>query len=337
MATKTLSSRANLYDVLKFKRPDAKGALAAANTMIEQNDLLRDLASVAANGGIFHQGLRVNSLPSGSLVEVGGTWGSTKTERTPYVEMLATIRDSWESPIDVLKTEGREISMALVEDEKVNHIEGNTQAWVNLLLKGPTTPAQNAVVGLMKRPPWNAIDSEFCYDVGGSGDDLRSAWLMMPSISTVHLLHNPNHPTLGVEMEDMGRSRAVDQLDTTKHNWILTIEFLLQQGLNIRDQRAVKRLANIPCAITDYSGPEVIRFAITASLKHKTLANRPWFLYCDADLYAQLVNGTNDKLKVYTSDKNIYQTTLPMIGSNIIIRREDALNYASGSGEAEVL
>ena len=339
MANNTLSSRGNLFDVLKFKRPDAKGAISVANTLIETLHFIQDMPSVPANGNTWHQGLRVQSLPSGSMVDIGGTWGASKTERTPFVECLATIRDSYESPLDVLKTEGPEISKALVADEKINHIEGNGQAWSNLLLNGPSTPTQNSIVGLMDRAPWATYDNEFCYNVGGTGNDLRSAWLIQPSITTVHLLHNPNHPTLGVEMEDKTGPNGiykVDPDDPTKHNYWAVIEFMLQQGLCIRDQRAVKRLANIPCAITDYSGPDVITYAITASLKHNTLANRPWFMYCDGDLYAQLVNGTNQKLKVYTSNKNIYQTELPMIGSNIIIRRWDSLNHASGSGETVV-
>ncbi|KKK86731.1 hypothetical protein LCGC14_2760290, partial [marine sediment metagenome] len=75
---------------------------------------------------------------------------------------------------------------------------------------------------------------------------------------------------------------------------------------------------------------------IKASLKHNIMAGRPWLLYVDADLYTQMVLATNDKLKVFMSDKNIFQTVLPMIGPNIVIRRMDALNHAAGSGETQV-
>jgi hypothetical protein len=167
----------------------------------------------------------------------------------------------------------------------------------------------------MGRAPWNAVDSEFCWDVGGTGTDLRSAWLICPGPTRVHLIHNPNHPTAGIEFEDKGESREVDPNDSTKHRWILTHEYMIQQGLCIRDQRSVKRIANVQCAASDYSGADAINEAIN---------------------YTQLVLATNDKLKVYTSDRNIYQTALPMIGPNIVIRRMDALNHASGSGETVV-
>jgi hypothetical protein len=305
MATNTLGARGNLFDVVKLRAPNAKG-------------------------------IRTSSLPSGSLVNVGEYWAASKGERTPFVEALATMKDSWECPTDVLKTEGKEISQALVREERKDHIEGNGQAWCNLILQGPSTPTQNAIVGLMGRAPWNAVDSEFCWDVGGTGTDLRSAWLICPGPTRVHLIHNPNHPTAGIEFEDKGESREVDPNDSTKHRWILTHEYMIQQGLCIRDQRSVKRIANVQCAASDYSGADAINEAIKASLKHNINANKPWFLYCDADLYTQLVLATNDKLKVYTSDRNIYQTALPMIGPNIVIRRMDALNHASGSGETVV-
>jgi len=339
MSTLHLGSRANLYDVLKFKAPGAKGALEVANTLVEQNDLMKDLQSLPSNGGLFHQGLRVSTLPSGSLVNVGGTWGSSKSERTTFLEALATIRDSWECPVDVLQTEGKEVSQALVRDERANHIEGNGQAWCNLIIQGPTTPQANAIVGLMGRAPWNALDAEFCWDVGGTGSDLRSAWLVCPGPSRVHLIHNPNHPTMGIEFEDKtppGGLYKVDPDDSTKHNYWLVHEYMIQQGICIRDQRSLKRIANIPCAATDYAGPDIISKARRAVLKHNINANRPWFLYCDADVYTQLVEAADAKLKVYTSDANLYHMALPMITPNIIIRRLDALNHASGAGETVV-
>ena len=346
MATHTLTARANLFDVVKLKAPDSS-AVSVTNTLIETNDLIKDLPALPSNGGLFHQGVRVSSLPSGSLVNVGGTWGASKSERTPFVEALATTRSRFQSPKDVLQTEGPEVSQLLVSEEKKDHIEGMGQSWANLIMSGPdevATPVQNAIVGLANRAPWNTIDNEFCYDVGGSGSDLRSAWLIQPGPTTVHLIYNPHHPTMGVEMEDKGENFVQDfgstsnpaSLDVAEGRWDIIIEFMLQQGICIRDQRAVKRIANVPCGATDSPGADLINNVIRAALKHNVGGSKMWFLYCDADLYTQLVLGANDKLKVFMSDKNIYQTVLPMIGPNVIIRRMDALNHAASDGETEL-
>lgn len=343
MATHTLTARANLFDVVKLKAPDSS-AVSVTNTLIETNDLIKDLPALPSNGGLFHQGVRTAALPSGSLVNVGGTWAASKSERTPFVEALATLRSRFQCPKDVLQTEGAEVSQALVSQESEDHIEGMGQSWVNLLLEGPSAPQQNAIVGLMGRAPWNAVDSEFTYDVGGTGSDLRSAWLVQPGPTTVHLIYNPNHPTMGVEMTDKGEhfvqafgsDPSPANLNVVEGRWDIIIEFMLQQGICIRDQRAVKRICNVPCGATDSPGADLINNVIRASLKHNVRASKMWFLYCDADLYTQLVLGANDKLKVFDSDKNIYQTKLPMIGPNVIIRRMDALNHAISDGETEL-
>jgi hypothetical protein len=343
MATHLLEGRANLFDVLTLKAPN-NSAVGVTNTLVETNDLIKDLPALPSNGGLFHQGARVSSLPSGTLVDVGDTWASSKSERTPFVEALATLRSRFQSPRDVLQTEGPEVSQMLVSEEKKDHVEGMGQSWVNLVMQGSSTPQQNSIVGLMNRAPWNAIDSEYCYDTGGTSV-LRSAWLIQPGPATVHLIYNPNHPTLGIEMEDMGKVFVQEfgtdvspaNLQAVEGRWDIIIEFMIQQGICIRDQRAVKRIANVPCGATDTPGADLINNVIRASLKHNVNSNKMWFLYCDADLYTQLVLGANDKLKVYMSDQNIYQTKLPMIGPNVIIRRMDALNYTSSTGETEVV
>lgn len=343
MALKTLANRQNLYDVQKLKAPNG-GAVEITNTLVERNDLLMDLPALPSNGGLFHQGARTSSLPEATLTNIGGTWGSTKSERTPFVEALATVRSRFQSPVDVLQTEGPEVSQLLVTEEKNDHMEGMGQSWANLIVEGPSTPQQNGIVGLMGRAPYKTIDSEFTYDTGGTGSDLRSCWLMQPGPSTVHLVYNPNHPTLGVEMQDKGEIfvqafgsvPAPTDLNAAEGRWDIIIEFMLQQGFVIRDQRAVKRIANIPAGATDVPTAELINNVIRAANKHSSTMSKTWMLYCDADVHTQLILGANDKLKVHTSDQNIYQTELPMIGPNIIIRRLDALNHAIGSGETEL-
>ena len=338
MATNTLANRGNLFDVQKLKAPNG-GAVGITNTLVERNDLIKDLPALPSNGGLFHTGARTANLPEATLTNIGGTWGASKSERTPFVEALATLRSRIQIAKDVLSTEGKEVSQALLTAEKEDHIAGMGQGWANLIVTGPDTPQQNAIVGLMGRAPYTSIDSEFTYDTGGTGSDLRSAWLIQPGPSTVHLVYNPNHPTLGISMEDKGEvfvQATVTNGIVTAARWDIVIEFMLQEGLVIRDQRAVKRIANIPAGATQVPGAELMNNVIRASLKHSVGMSKMWFLYCDADVYTQLVLGANDKLKVYMSDKNIYQTTLPMIGTNVIVRRLDALNKEPGSGESQL-
>jgi hypothetical protein len=338
MATTSLSTGINLFDILKNKGADGR-VLEAAAILDEVNDPLRMLPNYPASGGTFHEGLRDTSLPSGEFAQIGGTWGESKGTEEPFTEALCLIRSSMSIATDVLSSQGPQLGMATVQHKKRQHLEGMMQSWSNLLLKGVDTPDQRSIIGLMKRPPYNAIDSEYCYDLGGSGTDLRSAWLMAPGAATVYLLHNPLHPTLGVSYQEKPETYKLDANDATKHHYIIPHEFEFQGGICIADQRAVKRLANIPCAFTDNVGADVVRYAIRASLKHRLLSGEQWILFCDGDLYGMLVSASNDVTKIYTDSKNIWNTDLPTIGAgkgSIVIARWDSLNYTSASGETEI-
>ena len=340
MSLLTLSGRANLFDVQKLKAPKGSGALEVTNTLMEQNDFMNDLDALPANGGMFHAGVRVVTLPSGALVSIGQTWGSSKSERTPYVVELATVKDSWECPVDVLKSDGKEVSQALVKDERANHIEGNSQVWCNLVLRGTADPTTKGLVGLLQMERYKDITDGFCFDVGGTGSYLRHALLVCPGASRVHMLYNPAHPTVGIGFEDTTQqphgTYIKDPVDATKHNYWVVHEYEIGGGLAIRDERAVKVLANIPTEADDYPGAAVVEAAMRARLFHNINANRPWFLYLESKVYTEVVLSTNDKLKVHRSDRNIYQTDLDMIGPNIIIRRLDALKPLTGTGETRI-
>lgn len=341
MPTLTLSDRQNLFDVIQLKAPNG-GVVEVANTLIERNDCIKDVMALPANGGLSHSGARTMSLPEAALVDIGGVWGSSKGSREPFVEVLATIRSQFDSPIDVLKTEGKEISQALVSEENNNHIESLGQGWTNLWLQGPNVsnlPQQNAITGLMNRTPWKTYDDEYCFTVGGTGNDLRSAWLICPGATTFHFLYNPNHPTLGVERDETPKVWvpyvSATGASPTQGNWHMKIDYMLQMGVCVRDQRAVKRICNVPCGATDTPTATLIN-KIIAAATIKSIKNRPYFLYCDERLYTQLVLGLENKTFVYQSDQNVYRTVLPMIGPNIIVRRMDALNKILGAGETVV-
>ena len=217
-----------------------------------------------------------------------------------------------------------------------------------------TVSNQSGIVGLAERAPYATYDNRFTFNVGGANTntDLRSCWLMKPGVDTLHMLYNPNHPTLGIEQQDKGE-QLITGLGTSadEHRWDIFIEFMVQKGIYIRDQRALKRICNVPCGVSDNPGADLINQIITASIVNAptggtmqvqadgriTDTPAPWLLMCDEMLYAKLVILANDKLMVYMSENNIYHTSLPMIGPNIIIARWDALNRPIGDGEAPIL
>jgi len=352
MATISTLTIGNIQDVLKFKAPDGKAMDSPVNTLVEIDHLSADLPALPANAGLTHHGLRTIQLPTGYLVDIGGSWKSSKSVHEPFVEGLMELRSSYEAPTDTFKNEPREVGEAMLQAEVDGHWHALSQGCTNIMLNGHDAPNMSAIVGLMKRPPYTTYDNAFCFSVGGSGSNLRSAWLIKPGVDTVHALYNGNHPTLGIEQEDKGEDRE-DSLGSSndEHRYRITIEFMLTRGLCIKDQTACKRICNIPVDPSSYPGEDVANMAIEASIVNAT--KRPgktaggfigaestsmdtWMLYCDERLYAKLVRGINDRTVVRRSEDNAFSTSLPMIGDNIIVRRMDALNHALGSGETAV-
>ena len=348
MATLTYGNRLNLFNVHQVKS-DRGETLNMAQNLAERNDLIRDLPTYKANQGLTHKIFRWTTLPSGERVQIGGTWGAEAPQGENAVEGMFSLKTSYEPKTDTLTDDDPEAASARVDGDIAAFEEGLSQSWANLLLKGDPAPRQDSIVGLMQRGPYNAIDNEFCFNVGGSAvsanTNLRSAWLMCPGINTVHLIHNGAHPTVGVERKRMPIQRVEDPDNVgTKHSYISPVEFAFQQGICIRDQRAVKRLANIPAAYGDTLTGDWFEALMYARYNHSiigqmdTMAGNKgsqWFLYVDGWTYAKLVTAANNEKGVYFSSDNIYVTKLMMIG-DIIVRRLDALSLDAASGETYV-
>jgi len=351
MSAISLASAGNILDVLKFKAPNGSAVDRVVNTLVEIDPFSKDMPALPANAGLTHSGLRLIQLPTGYLVDVGGSWKESKAEFEPFVEGLCTIRSTYSAPTDTFEQETEAVGRALLQANLDAHVAALNQGVTNIMISGSTTPNMSAIVGLMERAPYNAVDNKFTFSLEGTGNDLRSAWLMKPGIDTVHALYNPNHPTLGIEQKEMPITK-VTGLGTggDEHRWDMNVEFRIIKGICIRDMTAVKRIANIPCGAADYPGEDLINMAIEASIINATKQPglgqalgtaepdilNTWMLYLDERLYAKVVRAQNDKIMVYQSAENIYRTKLPMIGDNIIVRRMDALNHEIGSGESAV-
>ena len=358
MATLNTTTTGNIFDVLKMKLPNGSAVDFVVNALAEQDDFSRFVPAFPANNGMTSHGVRTIQLPSGFIVDVGGSWKSSKAIHEPFVEGLMTVRSTYEAPVDTFTQEKQEVGEALLRANRTAHVMSLNQATGKAILGGgddntgtTPNPKANGLIGLMDRDPYLTHDSKFCFSVGGSGTDLRSCWLIKPGIDTMHTLYNPNHPTLGIEEDFKGEERE-DGLGTGKdeHRYNIVYEYLITKGIMIRDQRAVKRICNVDCGTTALPGNDLIEQILYAKIVNAptggsmtqnangvvTEIPSNWILLCDEWLYAKLVVEANNKLMVHTSNKNIYKTDLPMIGTDIVIARWDALNKVIGSGEAAV-
>ncbi len=360
MATLSSTNIGNIFDVMKVKLPNGSAIDNILNALSERDDFMRFVPAFPANNGMSNHGLRTVTLPTGYIVNLGGSWKSSKSQREPYVEDLLMMRSTYQAPVDTFQAEKPEVGKALLKAEQIDHVMMLNQSLSNVILNGSSTTTsqtltsgtdQSKIIGIAERAPYLTHDNKFTFNVGGTGTNLRSCWLMKPGIDTFFMTYNGNHPTLGIEKKDKGE-QLIQNLgtDDDEHRYDIFIEFMLTKGIFLRDQRALKRICNIPAGPTDIPGVALLNQIIRASIINaptggtmqveaegrKTDTPAPWLLMCDEWVYSHLVIEANDKLKVHTSNANIYTTDLPMIGPNIIIARWDALNRDLGDGEAVV-
>lgn len=325
MAELEYGNRDNLFNMVKAHAPDGT-LLDMSMNLSEKNDLIRDFPSLPANGGRTHHGVRWSSLPSGTIISIGGGWSPSFGDLQPFTANCCIMKSRYQAPVDALKSEGAKAGDYRREQEN-SHVEGLSQGASNTLIYGSNATAPEKINGLFNTAPWNDLtETDYVYDMSGSSN-LRSAWLIAPGMSNCHLIHPKGEPGLG-----LSREAKPDQLVTasdtdagaTGKRWDVITEFEWIFGLVVRDQRSVKRIANIDSSLSAIS-TDLIRKILQARLRHNVSAPMGWFLYCDPLVYTQLVIMAGDKLNVRYSSDNPYRTSLPMIG-DVVIRRMDTLD-----------
>lgn len=342
MAELEFGNRDNIFNMMQAFGADQR-LLTMAQNLVEVNDLVKDLPILPANENLSHRDARWESLPSASFIALGDAVTASFGRIQSYRETLGILKSRYQVPEDVLKAQGSAEDMGRYrEDQERAHEEGMTQGLANAIFNGAAAAAPEKLDGLTQRAPWNsASNTTYVFDCGGTGSDLRSAWLIKPGPTTFHLLHPRYHATKGVQRTDRGRVPVT--VTTTDANgtsnatrFDIMTDFEWWVGWNIKNQKAVKRIANIEVAYANVS-EILIRKIVEARHIHSVVSSMrgavnpnmkveaPWFLYCDPYVYIQLVTLAMGKNNVRYSSDNPYKIELPMIG-DIIIRRSDALN-----------
>lgn len=353
MAANDTTVLGNFSDVVKFQLKDGSAITRIAATLAEKDDFIFYTPSIAANAGLTHHELIQTSLPTGYLVDIGGSHKESKGEFTPITESLCTIRSSYSVPRDVMRNCSKQVGMSRLNAEKAGHMMAITQGMTNIMLNGPTTPNQSGIVGILQRPPYTTYDYKFTWSAGGTGDDKRNALLIKPGIDTVFRLHNKFHPTMGVESEEMPMTKETGLgTNSDEHRWMLNYEFELQGGLCIYDQRAFKLICNIDAGPTDFPGEDLVRCIFNAASinrpKGGTLqrynqsgqvveeTDSPWILFVDDRTKSKLRDSINNKILVSQSTQNVFKRKVWML-DDIIIADMDALGYQTvGSGASAI-
>jgi len=330
MAELEWGNRDNLFNGLKAKAPDGS-ILDLTYRYIEMNPLLRIFPTYPANGinGMSHTGFRWISEVTPTVSVIGGGVSSSLAQGQNYTEDMVLLRSRYQVPVDVLEHWGN-LAPAWRGGQENVHEMSMQRAWTSTIIRGTAATSTTRINGLRNRAPWNAVTADYAYNMGGASN-LRSMWLVNPGITTAHLIHNPNNPTMGIKRQAQPK-QLVTVTDTDANGsgtrWDEFTDFEFEQGLAIHENMAIKHLAN-----NDYTSAvtaSTINKIMEARLIHSNFLAGQWYLLCDPHMYINLINYRQTIGNVIFSADNPWKVPLPMIG-DIIVMNIEALNYAESA------
>lgn len=299
--------------------------VSMANVLSEENPILGDMPIFPGTDKLGYKGTRETSLPTPTIIKVGDGWDASKAEWAPFTETISMFKDRIDIPRDVLRIQpnpGRKREII-----RAKHIEGFGQGVANHLIYGTSVATPEKFDGLSVRyttpdasNPINPTNGDYgVYDMGGSGSDTSSIWIIQWGEDMVCGISPINDPQVGLRMEDQGLQYVNAENSKERQDYRDELEWDL--GLKVEDYRAVARIRNIESALS----------AIDADLWKKIIEARnnmkgstPVWMYVNSKIFTHLDILTADKQNVKYSRDNPYGTPLLMF-RDMPIRKCDAL------------
>ena len=247
----TLSTNAaNLADIAKTLDPDGKTA-TIVELLSQNNSILDDMMWKEGNLPTGNRTTVRTALPSVSWRKLNeGTTPSKSTNA--QIDDQAAILEAWsEVDVDLAKLNGNTSTYRLSEASSFLEAMGQESAQTLFYGNGATNPEE--YTGLATR--YNSLsdnNAQQIVDGGGTGSDNSSVWLVAWGEQTACGIY-PKGSVAGLQHDDHGEVTVQDANGVgTARLRVYQDQFQWKQGLAIKDQRSVSRIANID--ISDLSG-----------------------------------------------------------------------------------
>ncbi|NCC13812.1 MAG: hypothetical protein EOM32_10630 [Spirochaetia bacterium] len=243
MATIVSTQAMNIVEAQK--REGYTNAAEFLANLVKKNDLLNFAPWFTSTDGAFHKWVEATRLGAGSFTKANeavpsiSSGSDTKVEPVAFYQADSTIDDV------VLKT-AKDKAKAR-DSEDVANLEGFTQNWMYQLMYGAN--ATEGFTGLAARRA--KLDSAYTFGAGGSGSDLTSLWLFEFGERGFNFRY-PAGMQPGITSEDRGRHKVPVPTGTGTF-WAWIRHFEIAAGMEIKNQKALLRLANIESGGTDIS------------------------------------------------------------------------------------
>jgi len=298
------------YHLIQLAKLDDKSPLSRfAKVLSESNPILGDMPIYPSNEILGYTGTRETSLPTPVIINVGEGWDASKMEWDSFTEVISMFKDRIDVPRDVLRIQKNKAQkMRLIRQR---HQEGFSQGVANHLINGSSVASPRKFDGLgirYKTPDASDVLSPTngdygVYDMGGTGDDTTSIWLIQWAEDKICGICPQNDPHKGIRIEDMGRQYYT--AENSKSNICLRTELEWDLGLCVSDYTACARIRNVEVSI-DSMDTTLWKKVIEARNNFK--GSEPVWMYCSRTILTQLDIMSVEKQNVFYDKNNPWGT-----------------------------
>jgi len=281
----TLTTYANMTLAEAIKRAGYDSAANVIGELMKKHDFMAACPWMPASDGIFHKYLQATRLGTGSFGTANAPVGkisSTTDEATEPIKIY-----EGDSAIDRRIVDTAKDPVKVRDSEDALNLEGFMQGWEYQLMycNDTTTPA--GFRGLAQR---RASLNTYCVGGSGTGSDLTSLWLFEFGPTGFNLRYS-DQGMPGIKNEDLGLHSLTAPTGSGNY-WAYVRHYQILAAMELRDQRAMLRYANIETAGTSNT------FSSTTFIKFKNVlpnAGRNAVGFCNRTLKGQIEAAAYDK------------------------------------------
>lgn len=318
----------SLIPLLKLNGADGK-TVTMATSLVETLDFMKDTLYLPSTAALSHDGSRPVSIPTPQIIKVGDGWDPSVATWVAFKDVLSLFKDRIKAGLDELALAGDKLGKLRIIEAA--HLEGFSQGVCNHIFNGTSASAPEKFLTLNERyktpdatDPWNpASAGQYgVIDMGGTGVDTTSVWLIQHGKTKFHGIIPKNDPQAGIKKTDMGVHYFLAENSKQKPYMIEEVAWTV--GICVEDVKSIVRVRNIESAIASIASNRTLWQKL---LEAREMFNGPetvW-MYTNRRIRAQLKIMVADKVNVQYSVENPYKIPL-LTFDDMPIRRLDAIS-----------
>lgn len=244
MAVLSLTDQLTSLEVAKRLNGSNPDCRMIIEELARLDELLLDAPLIEANKGTVHSTLVRTALPHGEHRGYNEGVGKSSSQTKTIEDVISNIEIFSQVDAQLIDEAGFDNAnhrAELLMSEQAAFIEGLSQDMTDDILYGNHNADPHYTNGFATR--LNKINGETVIDMGGTGNNLTSIYLIKWARDKAHLIYPKGHKTFGVEVEDLGRHKIED--GNGKSYMGYETHYRIARGLAVRHSKSVIRLANI--------------------------------------------------------------------------------------------